>query len=560
MIAAIYCRKSNRDADAKSVTEQIAECTRYAASKGWTIDDRYVFIDDGVSGALLSRPGLDRLLAAVKQKPPFGVLLIWRHDRLGRPDDMDDPFAGMKFMTAVYAPIVDAHVEIWDVVGNRQIGKEVLIDFVNVYSAGQHRKSVRQDVTRSGRNRFQSGKRIGRLAYGLRYGKTGEVEIFEPEARYVRRIFAEYARRVGIKTIANRLNDENVPNPSERGKWWPSQIAHMLRNRSYSGVQIWSSCQRIVQAGRLKRVATPEREITRPIPRVVPAGIWNTVQRLLKHTRSGRGGRSGSRFLLTPYLKCGLCGSGMRAQRNRQAHWYFLCSRRGNLGRHGCSSAKTLRMDRAERMVLAALYDNLFHHEFVDSIERTLTRQRQTVGDRKVIEKELKATETKIAGLEAALAEPGGSSATRTGIKQRLDHEHTRLERLKADVATAGMTSAERKRALAALHVELGAINNRWRAEIAKSTILPNGKRERTLKPDEALPQVNRERAAAVLAKFIPPKGITLLPQSARGHWRAKVTINSIIDELEPGGPLDMQLRALFSNGQGFSGNNRGAA
>jgi DNA invertase Pin-like site-specific DNA recombinase len=55
MIAAIYARKSTEqtgaDADAKSVARQI-ECSRaFAAAKGWTVSDAYIYVDDAVSGA-----------------------------------------------------------------------------------------------------------------------------------------------------------------------------------------------------------------------------------------------------------------------------------------------------------------------------------------------------------------------------------------------------------------------------------------------------------------------------------------------------------------------------
>jgi site-specific DNA recombinase len=62
MIAAIYARKSteqNGVADeAKSVARQIEHARAYATTKGWTVPDEYVFVDDGISGAEFDkRPG-----------------------------------------------------------------------------------------------------------------------------------------------------------------------------------------------------------------------------------------------------------------------------------------------------------------------------------------------------------------------------------------------------------------------------------------------------------------------------------------------------------------------
>jgi DNA invertase Pin-like site-specific DNA recombinase len=51
MIAAIFARKStdqNGVADeAKSVTRQIDRARQCAESKGWLLDDRFIFVDDG---------------------------------------------------------------------------------------------------------------------------------------------------------------------------------------------------------------------------------------------------------------------------------------------------------------------------------------------------------------------------------------------------------------------------------------------------------------------------------------------------------------------------------
>ncbi len=89
MIAAIYARKSTEQAgvadEAKSVTRQVESATAYATRKGWMVDPTHVYQDDGVSGAeFVKRPGLMRLLNALKPRPPFGALLISDRDRIGR--------------------------------------------------------------------------------------------------------------------------------------------------------------------------------------------------------------------------------------------------------------------------------------------------------------------------------------------------------------------------------------------------------------------------------------------------------------------------------------------
>ena len=68
--AAIYARKSTDQGsvadEAKSVTRQVGHARQYAATKGWTVADECVFVDDGISGAEFARrrgPTTDREMA-----------------------------------------------------------------------------------------------------------------------------------------------------------------------------------------------------------------------------------------------------------------------------------------------------------------------------------------------------------------------------------------------------------------------------------------------------------------------------------------------------------------
>src|SRR4030095_11073893 len=77
MIAAIYARKSTDDSDrhaeARSTRRQVESATRYAELRGWTVDPRYIFVDENTSGAEWKhRPGFHALLAALEPRPPGG--------------------------------------------------------------------------------------------------------------------------------------------------------------------------------------------------------------------------------------------------------------------------------------------------------------------------------------------------------------------------------------------------------------------------------------------------------------------------------------------------------
>ena len=109
--AAIYARKSTDQSsvadESKSVTRQVENARAFAASKGWTVDQGSIFIDDGISGAetgkLLAKERLRQLISS--GRAPFKVLLMQSSDRLSRRDG-DEAIGELK-------AIVRAGVDIW---------------------------------------------------------------------------------------------------------------------------------------------------------------------------------------------------------------------------------------------------------------------------------------------------------------------------------------------------------------------------------------------------------------------------------------------------------------
>lgn len=83
-IAAIYARvSSERQKEEHTIESQVVALIEYAENAGCTVPEEWIFKDEGYSGTLLSRPGLDQLrdLAAEGQ---IEVVLIHSTDRLSR--------------------------------------------------------------------------------------------------------------------------------------------------------------------------------------------------------------------------------------------------------------------------------------------------------------------------------------------------------------------------------------------------------------------------------------------------------------------------------------------
>ena len=82
--AAIYARvSSDRQKEEETIASQPALLLEYAQSHELSVPPEWIFEDEGFSGAMLARPGLERLrdLAAEGQ---LQVVLVYAPDRLSR--------------------------------------------------------------------------------------------------------------------------------------------------------------------------------------------------------------------------------------------------------------------------------------------------------------------------------------------------------------------------------------------------------------------------------------------------------------------------------------------
>jgi DNA invertase Pin-like site-specific DNA recombinase len=76
--AALYVRVSS---DQQTVENQLRELRRAVEYERWT--EVAVYSDEGISGTVDRRPGLDAMLEAAKRRE-FDVAMVWSIDRLGR--------------------------------------------------------------------------------------------------------------------------------------------------------------------------------------------------------------------------------------------------------------------------------------------------------------------------------------------------------------------------------------------------------------------------------------------------------------------------------------------
>ena len=363
MIAAIYARKSTEQYsvgdEEKSVTRQMEHAKAYAAKKGWTSTEDYVYVDDGISGAeFAKRPGFLRLMNALKPKPAFQILIMAEESRLGR----------QRVETEwVLLQLAKANVRVFYYLDDREArvddATSSFIEGVRLYAAQMEREKARQRTHDALVRKARAGYVAGGSVYGydnvevaVPDAVTGkpkrlhvERRINETEAAVIREIFEKAVVGWGTRRIAHDLNARRVPAPPPRraGRpraWAPSTIYAMLTRPLYRGEVVWNRSRKRDAWGIKHQTGRVEAEwvqLEKPDLRIVPEPLWQAVRERFRDTRAsylratngqlwGRPANGiESRYLLTGLAQCGRCGGSLivhsRASAGRRTHAY-LCS------------------------------------------------------------------------------------------------------------------------------------------------------------------------------------------------------------------------------------------
>ena len=82
--AAIYTRvSSDQQKENKTIESQVEALLEFADQNGYIVPEEYVFKDEGYSGAVLVRPGLEKVRDLSSEGQIHGVL-VYSPDRLSR--------------------------------------------------------------------------------------------------------------------------------------------------------------------------------------------------------------------------------------------------------------------------------------------------------------------------------------------------------------------------------------------------------------------------------------------------------------------------------------------
>jgi len=252
--AAIYARvSSDRQKEANTIASQTAVLIERAQQMGYTIPSEWIFEDEGYSGAVLVRPGLEQLrdLAVTGQ---IETILVYSPDRLSRK------YAYQVLLVEEFARCGVESVFIRS--PKAQTPEDHLLLQFQGMIAEYERAQIAERTRRGKRHRAKAGSVnvLSGAPYGYRYVKKTEstdayYDILSHEAEVVQQVFSLYTERgLSINAIARWLNEESIPTRTGRSRWCRSTVWAMLRNPAYQGTAYFGKTQ-----------PTDRQKITRPL-------------------------------------------------------------------------------------------------------------------------------------------------------------------------------------------------------------------------------------------------------------------------------------------------------
>ena len=351
--AAFYARvSSEQQAVAHTIESQISALTERARSDGAPVPPERQFVDDGISGATLVRPALDRLrdLAAVGA---IDRIYVHSPDRLAR---------NYAYQVLLLDEWRRANVEL--VFLNRPLGQspedDLLLQMQGIIAEYERAKFMersrrgKRHAAQSGSLNVMSGAPFGYRYISIREG--GGQARFEPnaeQARIVQQIFSWIGRdRCNLHEVCRRLQKAGALTASGRRVWSRQAVWHILQNPAYIGQAAYGKTRMMPRTRKTRprpprgRPAEPRRSNTPvaidskewvfvPVPPLVNERLFRAAQQQLGENRARvRLGRRTLGHLLQGLACCAICRYAYYGKTTRERgpehslkdYRYYRCS------------------------------------------------------------------------------------------------------------------------------------------------------------------------------------------------------------------------------------------
>ena len=289
-ITALYERLSHNDeliGLSNSITNQKNLLEEYARKNGFS-NIRH-FTDDGVTGTVFNRPGLNAMIEEVKAGN-VSTVIIKDQSRIGR----DVLEVGLLKRTFEENNVRFIAAEDGLDTANGFDIMSLFRDVINEWFVADTSRKIKAVF----KSRMEKGLRCsGSIPYGYirNNGDTQDLIIDEEAAVIVRRIFQMVIEGKGVNSIARTLTSEQVPIPSEHWRrtgmevraakilnpygWTPTTVSCIVAKPEYKGTLILGKTKNTTYKGNKRAVKTLPEEwyiFENALPVIIDSELWVT--------------------------------------------------------------------------------------------------------------------------------------------------------------------------------------------------------------------------------------------------------------------------------------------
>ena len=397
-------RDDNLEGESYSIGNQKKLLAKVAKEKGYT--NLVHFLDDGISGVTMDRPGFVEMICQLEQGKAAAVF-VKDLSRLGRN------YIEVGRLTEEFFPNHDIRlVAVSDNIDTAE-GENELAPIRNLFNEW-YARDISKKRRISNKIKGNAGEPMGQPPYGyIKDPNDPKHWIVDDEAaQVVRRVYSMTLEGFGTEQIAAQLEKDGVLTPRAywltkgikrpgKGKqqpptkWNSSTITKILSLQEYCGDIL--NFKTYSKSYKNKKRIDNDREnwvVFQDVHEaIIERAVYEQVQQKRGKIRKRRT-NNGEHNMFSGLLVCADCGSNLHFHFNQgnPEIKYFNCSNyKGNRGT--CTSTHYVRVDFLEEVVLGEIrrltkFASLYEDEFVKAVIGHSQQAEQT--DRKLKEKELR--------------------------------------------------------------------------------------------------------------------------------------------------------------------------
>lgn len=371
---ACYIRVSTDEQTEYSPDAQLREIQKYAKSNNILLNKEYIFIDEGITGrSAKKRTSFNAMIATAKQQPPpFDVILMWKFSRFAR--NQEESIVYKSLLRKQGVDVVSVSEPMPDGPFGSLIERiiEWMDEYYSIRLSGEVTRGMTEKALRGG---LQTGAPYG---YVKRKGENA-LDVYEPEAKWVRYMFERFADNGSFFKIANEINAKGI----RTKKGFPFEnrtIEYIINNTMYIGYLRWTPTGQTVG----KRIYDDPNTIIKKGTHepIISQELWDKCQEIIKSRKATRKKydrpAETKKHWIVGLLKCGSCDRSLTYQ---SANKGFQCSGYS----HNLCHSHFIGMEKIEQMVYNALDEIQYDTQYLENIKVITDRD----GEIEVINKRL---------------------------------------------------------------------------------------------------------------------------------------------------------------------------